>query len=111
MKKILLTLSLLLCANAHATGPTIDVGALKLYDNNTAPIASGDMGLWAHSNNLYFRLSTGTDIVLTAPQVPPQTGQSGKFLETNGTIAQWLFITQDMVLPGFAITGLLNKRT
>lgn len=51
---------------ADATGPTISVGALRVFSNTTAPCKSGQTCYWANGNQPNFRKSDGTDIALSS---------------------------------------------
>lgn len=52
------------------------------------PVGSGGGGTWG---SITGTLSSQTDLqtVLTALQLPTQTGHNGEFLTTNGTSASW----------------------
>lgn len=117
MKKLLLAFLLLLGTTANATnGPTISVGALRIYTNTSPACDAGQACLWQNGNILNFRKSTGVDfinlggalqsattVVDVSASVAPVA--SAALVGTNSTTALWRQLTADDILPGFTITS------
>jgi hypothetical protein len=108
-----------------ATTDTIDIKLANTYQASLPLTTKGD--ILAYTGSAYSRLAVGTNTqVLTADstatngfkwadvptELPSQTGNSGKYLTTNGTVASWGTVSASdatkLPLAGGTMTGSIN---
>jgi len=88
-------------ANSGRTPTETDFWA-KMIDGYTNP-ASGTAGQFLQTDGSAFVFSS-------VSQVPSQTGNDGKFLKTNGTIATWSNSFGELGVTGDLTVGVKNSR-
>jgi hypothetical protein len=88
-------------ANSGRTPTETDFWA-KMIDGYTNP-ASGTAGQFLQTDGSAFLFSS-------VSQVPSQTGNDGKFLKTNGTIATWSNSFGELGVTGDLTVGVKNSR-
>lgn len=99
--------SLFFSAPTQAKGPTISVGALRLYSNTSAPCKSGDTCLWANGNVLNFRMSDGSDLSLGGGG----GGGGGTVTSVSLTLPSWLAVAGSPVTSSgtLAVTAAASQ--
>lgn len=74
--------------------------------NSITSLSNSDL-LLVQSGLTYYKL-TFSDLEANLDLLPSQTGNNGKFLTTNGTVASWATITAPV---WGAITGTITNQT
>ena len=78
------------------------------WTSTNPTLAAGEMGI--ESDTYKFKVGNGSTAWATLPysvDIPSQTGQSGKFLKTNGTVTSWDTVAGDIegVTAGTGLSG------
>lgn len=61
----------------------------------TTDLSLGEIAINTYDGKLYLKKNNGSDSIVEvgAPELPSQTGNSGKYLTTNGTSASWATVS------------------
>ena len=78
------------------------------WTSTNPTLAAGEMGI--ETDTYKFKVGNGSTAWATLPysvDIPSQTGQSGKFLKTNGTVTSWDTVAGDIegVTAGTGLSG------
>jgi hypothetical protein len=78
------------------------------WTSTNPTLASGEMGI--ETDTYKFKVGNGSTAWTSLPysvDIPTQTGQSGKYLTTNGTVTSWATVAGDIegVTAGTGLTG------
>jgi hypothetical protein len=86
-------------------GPYFDMldGDAWLLDEPGNPIAE-NLRLHAWQGDLYVSKSDGTKVGLLANKLPSQTGNAGKYLQTNGSATSWQAPSASVAIIEVAVT-------
>ena len=77
------------------------------WTSNNPTLAAGEIGY--ETDTALFKIGTGStawNSVAYASAIPSQTGNSGKYLTTNGSAASWATITTDPIPTAFLLGGM-----